>query len=183
MNRSVLLPVGSTDIGVGTIGHWESSGIIDVTDLFNTEPGEVLLLSNVQAHGIRDGIIGDNPYLDEGGQLFFMSSVGVDHAISKDSTLDFEITNGGANAPYAMVFAAINAGNAPNGWFYGIDVTFPELYAVSGPLFGMLDADGETSFSVPGGSIPPGFEVDVVTLQLNLIGAPVEASTPVTHRF
>jgi len=183
MNRSVLLPVGSTDIGAGTIGHWESSGVIDVTGLFATEPGEVLLLSNVQAHGIRDGIIGDNPFLDEGGQLFFMSNVGVDHAISKDSALDFEITNGGANAPYAMVFAAINAGNAPNGWFYGIDVTFPELYAVSGPLFGMLDANGETSFSVPGGAVPPGFEVDVVTLQLNLIGAPVEASTAVTHRF
>ena len=174
---------GSTDIRAGTIGCWESSGIIDVTDLFLTEPGETLLLSNVQAHGIRDGIIGDNPYLDEGGQLFFMSSVGIDHAISRDSTLDFNLTNGAANAPFAMVFAALNAGNAPNGWFYGIDVTFGELYAVSGPLLGMLDADGNNAFSVPAGAIPPGFEVDVVTLELNAIGAPIKSSTPVTHRF
>ena len=61
MNRSVVLPVGSTDGGAGSIGNWESSGIIDVTDLFDTEPGEVLLLSNVQAHGIQDGPIGGNP--------------------------------------------------------------------------------------------------------------------------
>ena len=121
--------------------------------------------------------------LYEGGQLFFMSNVGIDHAISRDSTLDFNVTNGAANAPFAMVFAALNAGNAPNGWFYGVDVTFGELYAVSGPLLGMLDADGNNAFSVPAGAIPAGFEVDVVTLELNAIGAPIEASTAVTHRF
>ena len=184
MNRTVLLPVGSTDIGAGTIGHWESSGVIDVTALFDTAPGETLLLSNVQAHGIRDGIIGDNPYLDEGGQLFFMSNVGIDHAIARSSsTLDFNITNGAANAPFAMVFAGFNAGNAPNGWFYGVDVTFGELGAVSAPLLGFLDADGNNAFSVPAGAILPGFEVDIVTLELSMIGAPIKGSTAVTHRF
>jgi len=182
MNRSVVLPVGSTDSGAGDIGNWESSGIIDVTDLFATEPGEVLLLSNVQAHGIRDGLIGDNPFLDEGGQIFFMSNVGIDHAVSQSNTIDIEITNGSANAAYALVFAATNAGNAPNGWFFGIDPTFLELPSVGGPLLGMLDSNGDRSFSIPA-TLPPGFEIDVVTVELNAIGAPFKASTPVTHRF
>ena len=73
IDRSVVVPAGSTDIGAGQIGHWESSGILDVTHLFDTMPGERLLIATVQAHGIRDGKIGDNPILDEGGQLLFLS--------------------------------------------------------------------------------------------------------------
>lgn len=76
IDRSVVLPVGSTDSGAGDIGNWESSGILDVTSVFGTAPGERLYILNVQAHGIRDGIIGDNPLLDEGGQLLFMSRIG-----------------------------------------------------------------------------------------------------------
>ena len=43
--------------------------------IFGTAPNERLLLLNVQAHGIRDGAIGDNPLLDEGGQLIFLSKI------------------------------------------------------------------------------------------------------------
>jgi 2',3'-cyclic-nucleotide 2'-phosphodiesterase/3'-nucleotidase/5'-nucleotidase len=75
IDRSAVVPAGTTDIGVGTIGHWENSGIIDVTRIFGTAPNERLLLLNVQAHGIRDGAIGDNPLLDEGGQLIFLSKI------------------------------------------------------------------------------------------------------------
>lgn len=76
IDRSALAPAGSTDIGIGEIGHWESSGVLDVTHLFETLPGERLLIVTVQAHGIRDGKIGDNPILDEGGQLLFLSKPG-----------------------------------------------------------------------------------------------------------
>ncbi|KPK39598.1 MAG: hypothetical protein AMJ69_05290 [Gammaproteobacteria bacterium SG8_47] len=72
MNRAAVAPAGTTDSGAGDIGNWESSGILDVTDLFKTRRDEVLLLGTVQAHGIRDGVVADQG-LVEGGQLFFMS--------------------------------------------------------------------------------------------------------------
>jgi secreted PhoX family phosphatase len=75
IDRSVVVPAGTTDIGAGQIGHWESSGVLDVSGIFRTLPGERLLIATVQAHGIRDGAIGDNPLLDEGGQLVFLRKV------------------------------------------------------------------------------------------------------------
>jgi hypothetical protein len=76
IDRTVIAPSDATDSGAGDIGNWESSGILDVTSLFDTRPGEQLFLCTVQAHGIRDGSIGDNPLLDEGGQLLFLSKGG-----------------------------------------------------------------------------------------------------------
>ncbi|MEZ5974402.1 MAG: hypothetical protein R3E96_06055 [Planctomycetota bacterium] len=75
IDRSVVAPAGTTDSGVGSIGHWESSGVLDVTEFFETAPGERLLILDVQAHGILDGpIAADN--LVEGGQLLFLSKIG-----------------------------------------------------------------------------------------------------------
>ncbi|MEZ5568668.1 MAG: DUF839 domain-containing protein [Halioglobus sp.] len=73
MDRNVVAPTSATDPSPGDIGNWESSGIIDVTDLFPTRDGEVLLFGNVQAHSLRDGVIGGNANLAEGGQLFFLN--------------------------------------------------------------------------------------------------------------
>lgn len=73
IDRSVVLPAGSTDSGAGDLGNWESSGILDVTDIFGTAPGERLYLLNIQAHGIRDGLIGGNNFLVQGGQILFAS--------------------------------------------------------------------------------------------------------------
>ena len=55
------------------IGVYETSGILDVTALFNTPPGEVLLVGDVQAHATGGGSIDDGD-LQEGGQLFFLSA-------------------------------------------------------------------------------------------------------------
>jgi secreted PhoX family phosphatase len=55
---------------------WESSGVLDVTGLFPTRPGETLLVSDVQAHGITGGGIGGEADLVEGGQLLFLSEGG-----------------------------------------------------------------------------------------------------------
>ena len=71
MNRSVVLPVGTTDRWPNLIGKWESSGVLDVTHLFETQVGERLLLATVQAHSIRDGIIQEDN-LGESGQLVFL---------------------------------------------------------------------------------------------------------------
>jgi hypothetical protein len=71
IDRSVVLPKGSTDEKPGVIGAWESSGILDVTPLFDSRPGERVLLATVQAHPIRDGLIGMRNLI-EGGQLILL---------------------------------------------------------------------------------------------------------------
>ena len=73
MDRSAVAPGDATDSGAGDLGNWESSGVIDVTDLFKTAKDETLLLAVVQAHGIRNGSIGGNARLAEGGQILLLS--------------------------------------------------------------------------------------------------------------
>ncbi len=72
MDRSAVAPAGSTDGDPDDLGDWESSGILDVTQLFDTTEGERLLFGTVQAHSIRDGIIATDD-LVQGGQLIFIS--------------------------------------------------------------------------------------------------------------
>jgi hypothetical protein len=73
MDRDVVLPVGSTDGGAGDIGNWESSGVLDLSDLFGAAPGQTILLATVQAHGITDGIIASEG-LVQGGQLILLTN-------------------------------------------------------------------------------------------------------------
>ena len=83
IDRSVVLdgsladPSDAVDVDAGAAGEWESSGIIDVSELFGEQPGS-LFLFNVQAHGIEDqdqfnpeSRIVDSD-LVEGGQLLFL---------------------------------------------------------------------------------------------------------------
>lgn len=72
VNRSVVLPEGSTDASSDALGTWESSGVLDVTHLFEFRAGERVLLATVQAHTIRDGLIATRK-LVEGGQLILLS--------------------------------------------------------------------------------------------------------------
>jgi serralysin len=79
------LPSGQTDPVPNDISNWETSGILDVSKLFDAKPGE-LFVFDVQAHSIRDGSIitatnidgnGDGTItrqenLVEGGQLSFL---------------------------------------------------------------------------------------------------------------
>jgi hypothetical protein len=71
MDRSRIIPTGTTDHQPHIVGRWESSGILDVSELFKTKVGEKLLLATVQAHTIRDGVI-QEANLVEGGQLIFL---------------------------------------------------------------------------------------------------------------
>ena len=71
IDRTVMLPKGSTDEKPGVIGAWESSGILDVTPLFDSRLGERVLLATVQAHTIRDGLVAKGK-LVEGGQLILL---------------------------------------------------------------------------------------------------------------
>ncbi|KAA8497545.1 hypothetical protein FVE85_5130 [Porphyridium purpureum] len=67
INRNV--PAGQVDSAPDDCANWESSGILDVTSLFATAPGEVLLVFDIQAHGIR---FPADTYV-QGGQLCFAS--------------------------------------------------------------------------------------------------------------
>ena len=75
MNRSILLPQGVTDSLANVMGAWESSGILDVTHLFEHHPGEKLFLVTIQAHSVQDGLIA-KANLFEGGQLVWLSKKG-----------------------------------------------------------------------------------------------------------
>jgi hypothetical protein len=72
MDRSAV-PAGQTDPVPTDIGNWESSGVLDVTSLFKAKKGETILLLDVQAHSVRDGLIGGNANLVQGGQLLLAS--------------------------------------------------------------------------------------------------------------
>ncbi len=67
------LPAGTSDAGAATPGAWESSGIIDVSQLFGAAPGELVLLATVQAHTVTDGAIGGTGALVQGGQLLWLT--------------------------------------------------------------------------------------------------------------
>lgn len=72
VDRSAV-PAGQTDTAPADFGNWETSGIIDVTGLFRTIPGERLFLLDVQAHSLRGGPIATYD-LVEGGQLLFLAT-------------------------------------------------------------------------------------------------------------
>ncbi len=71
-NRTTGVPAGQTDTDPTDIGNWESSGILDVSKLFDADPG-TLFIGDVQAHSVEKGII-DEANLVQGGQLFFLSA-------------------------------------------------------------------------------------------------------------
>ena len=72
IDRDVVLPLGARDTKKRELGAWESSGIIDVSEVFGATD-ELLLLTTVQAHSIRGGALGDRDDLVQGGQMLLMS--------------------------------------------------------------------------------------------------------------
>lgn len=79
LDASIADPFEAVDVDAGFGGEWESSGILDVSKLFDEKPG-TLFIFDVQAHGIEDQdqfnpesriVDGD---LVEGGQLLFLSN-------------------------------------------------------------------------------------------------------------
>ncbi|NYH96848.1 choice-of-anchor I domain-containing protein [Novosphingobium marinum] len=96
IDRSVLLPEGAVDEAPDVPGHWESSGILDVSALFDRPAGS-LFIADVQAHGIDDqnrfDVEGDaarivDGDLKEGGQLVFL--------FNEEATTDTFPTSGNA---------------------------------------------------------------------------------------
>ncbi|MBN8279561.1 MAG: DUF839 domain-containing protein, partial [Gammaproteobacteria bacterium] len=75
VDRSAV-PAGSTDAKAGRIGEWESSGIIDASDLLAKSPGETVLLVDVQAHSVQDGVVGGPRDLVQASQLLLLTRKG-----------------------------------------------------------------------------------------------------------
>ncbi|EAZ91675.1 alkaline phosphatase PhoX [Crocosphaera chwakensis] len=75
MDRSAVPgdPIAQTDPSPDDIGNWESSGILDVTELFGRENGN-LFLFDTQAHSLQDGVIAEKN-LVQGGQLAFLAEI------------------------------------------------------------------------------------------------------------
>lgn len=71
INRIADLPAGQFDDDPSDLGDWESSGIIDVTNMLNKKDGFTYLIGNVQAHSVTGGTI-TSEILEQGGQLFVM---------------------------------------------------------------------------------------------------------------
>jgi len=77
IDRSAVVPAGTTDSGAGSLGNWESSGILDISEFFGL-PGGSVFVADVQAHGIRDGVIGGDANLVQGGQINLLYGPGVE---------------------------------------------------------------------------------------------------------
>ena len=71
VDRSAI-PLGQTDGDPTDLGDWETSGILDVSQLFDEDPGS-LFLFDVQAHSLEGGVI-ESENLVEGGQLALLTA-------------------------------------------------------------------------------------------------------------
>ncbi len=65
------LPAGQTDSDPNDIGAWETSGILDITELYTGSQDLKIFLFDVQAHTVRDGSIATK-ILEEGGQIAYL---------------------------------------------------------------------------------------------------------------
>lgn len=72
IDRSAV-PPGATDAKARRIGEWESSGVIDVSELLGGSSGELALLVNVQAHSVTDGAVGGRKNLVQASQLLLLT--------------------------------------------------------------------------------------------------------------
>ena len=72
VNRSAHL-TGTVDTAPDDFGNWETSGVVDLTSLFNSS--STILLINVQAHSMKGDLFGGNNAkreLVEGGQMVLL---------------------------------------------------------------------------------------------------------------
>jgi hypothetical protein len=94
MDRNAV-PFKQTDSSPADCGNWESTGVIDVTNLFKTENQETLLLIAVQGHSNNNVLnpnspIGGNTNLSEGGQILFTSRIAASTINSNSSRMSAE---------------------------------------------------------------------------------------------
>lgn len=139
IDRSAV-PSGQTDSDPTDIGNWETSGIIDVSDLFGAMPGYSLFLVVAQAHSVRDGDI-STWGLAEGGQILFLE--GESDFLSADNG-SLQIDNS---------YDAIHV--SPNPFNQTLNVSF-EVSAASDVLIQLSDLSGQVIRSLIQKDLPAG---------------------------
>jgi len=78
IDRSAV-PENQTDSDPTDVGDWETSGVLDVTNLFKHKKGETILIMDTQAHSLSGGGLAQNATqsadLVQGGQLLLASKI------------------------------------------------------------------------------------------------------------
>lgn len=152
------VPEGQTDPEPNDIGNWESSGILDVSDVFGEDPGS-LFIFDVQAHSLTDGIIGGEENLVQGGQLAFLEKESEEltevFGTSANDTLEAGLTDGFSTSNN-LVFAGAGddlidlAESEGNNRVYGDGGNDIFLLGVSDRLVGGDDSD--SFYTITGGN-------------------------------
>lgn len=142
MNRDAALPAGQKDGEAGSLGAWESSGIIDVSELYGNTPGSDFFFT-VQAHGVTGGAV-DSLNLVEGGQIVRVSQLGtgdtdrIDDLQSAEAPFVLDLASTGFASVASRVEASREADYDSNVGFYRVlngngDVRDPVSGAVLKP--------------------------------------------------
>ena len=150
-----------------SLGVRETSGILDVTSLFDTASDERLLIVDVQAHEARIGPISDGD-LVQGGQLLFLSRVdsqvlNAQRPVAAPTADDLNLA--GTDATYGE-FVAFNSDDGDvslaGGTFLVFD-PFTEQVTYVQPLQDAIDAENgfvlattNGDETLPAGSLPNG---------------------------
>jgi hypothetical protein len=81
-------------------------------------------------------------------------------------SVQYNVCNGSPGGNYQLI-ATLNAGLFPNGWLYGLDITYAELLSELGipPFFGPLDGTGAAQIG-PVGGLPSGLTVYAFTFNI-----------------
>ena len=173
------LPATQTDGAPTQIGNWETSGVLDVSELFGNDPGE-LLIFDVQAHSITNGTIitatnidGNNDgtrtaneNLVQGGQLSFLVAanaelvqdevlvVGTPDADDVTNAVNDIVFTGAGNDTVDTLFAGAVTGSNRIFTGSGNDVTYVANNdrAFGGSGDDEFYADGVSGFRISGGA-------------------------------
>jgi hypothetical protein len=92
----------------------------------------------------------------------------------------------GVPGGFALNVVTLQQGAFPNGWFYGVDIPWVDLFNLvnSGPpFFALLDGSGASAGTIALPSYPLGVTIYCVGVDLGFGGAPVGRSDPFTLTF
>lgn len=98
-----------------------------------------------------------------------------------NGSIQFNVCGGSPLGAYQLL-VTLNAGLFPNGWLYGIDITYPEIFSELGvpPFHGLLDTAGIGQIG-PIGGVPSGLTVYSVTFNIPNGSVPTIHTNPGTY--
>jgi len=121
------------------------------------------------------------PLVPDGTSLMLTkptTSFHVDWSSPAPGCVQVNICNGTPNSNYQL-FATVNMGQFPNGWLYGLDISFQELQSefFAAPFYGQLNAVGAAQIG-PFCGLPSGLMLFSLTFDNVVNGSPQGAHSP-----